>query len=73
MQLGLQLAKIKEFEKLSGDNSTCFQEVLRRYIDDTPTVEDLCDAVKELDMTKLSRELKTKYGGKYCISVADLY
>ena len=74
VQLGVQLAKINEFEKLSGDNSSCFQEVLRRYIEsdkDTPSVEDLCCAVKELDMTKLSRELETKYRGKYCMTLTQ--
>ena len=73
MQLGVQLAKIKEFEKLSGDNFLCFQEVLQRYIDDTPSVEELCCAVKEVNMARLSRELKTKYGSKYLLLSYQLY
>lgn len=62
--MGLDKSLINGFEKYSGNVEECLMRLLDIYMNDkSPSMEEICKAVKLVSFANLSEDLRKKYEG----------
>ena len=65
LYLDVPYSTVKGLEKFTGDCGQCLYNMLEIYLrEKSPSVDSLCQAMEEIEMKKLSDDLRKKYQGK---------